>query len=92
MPEMPDRVGLRRRDPGMLKTAAMASFASPARRMLTSRPLPTLAPPVLLLLQYDVCISEEASCQLAMALSEDATKQPKPTTSVAAANGSQSVI
>lgn len=54
-PDMPDRVGLRRREPGMLKTAAMVSLASPCRRMLMSRPL---LPPVVLLQQLSGCADE----------------------------------
>ena len=49
MPDMPDRVGARRREPGMLNTAAMVSLASPCCRMLTCSSLPTLVPPVVLL-------------------------------------------
>ena len=44
--DMPERVGLRRREPGMLNTAAMVSLSSPRRCRLTSMPL---LPPVVLL-------------------------------------------
>ena len=67
MPDMPERVGARRREPGMLKTAAMASLGSAERCKLSCRSLPMLVPPVVLLQQYDMLLSQHAClfCMLA---------------------------
>lgn len=73
MPDMPERVGARRREPGMLKTAAMVSLASLCRCMLSGRSLPMHAPPLVLLHKHSClqsCAPSNYVCPLARSLND----------------------